>query len=68
MNFEEGVIMKVQDLIRVLDVEVSYDEVFLDQETDYNTLEASKFKWRKEKFQLVNTWSSFSDNSRFGLS
>jgi len=32
---------------------------FLDQEADYDAIEASKFKWRKEKFQLGNTWSGF---------
>lgn len=32
---------------------------FLDQEADYDAVEASKFKWRKEKFQLGNTWSGF---------
>ena len=32
---------------------------FLDQEADYDAVEVSKFKWRKEKFQLGNTWSSF---------
>ena len=32
---------------------------FLDQEADYDAVEASKFKWRKEKFQLGNTWSDF---------
>lgn len=33
---------------------------FLDQEADYDAVEVSKFKWRKEKFQLGNTWSGFS--------
>ena len=32
---------------------------FLDQETDYDAVEVSKFKWRKEKFQLGNSWSGF---------
>ena len=32
---------------------------FLDQEADYDAVEASKFKWRKEKFQLGNFWSGF---------
>lgn len=32
---------------------------FLDQEADYDAVEASKFKWRKEKFQLGNTWDGF---------
>ena len=32
---------------------------FLDQEADYDAVEVSKFKWRKEKFQLGNAWSSF---------
>jgi PHP family Zn ribbon phosphoesterase len=32
---------------------------FLDQEADYDAVEASKFKWRKEKFQLGDTWNSF---------
>ncbi|MBE3036458.1 MAG: histidinol-phosphatase [Candidatus Atribacteria bacterium] len=32
---------------------------FLDQEADYDAVEASKFKWRKEKFQLGNIWSGF---------
>ncbi|MCJ7656914.1 MAG: histidinol-phosphatase [Candidatus Atribacteria bacterium] len=32
---------------------------FLDQEADYDAVEVSKFKWRKEKFHLGNTWSSF---------
>jgi len=32
---------------------------FLDKEADYDAVEASKFKWRKGKFQLGNTWSGF---------
>lgn len=32
---------------------------FLDQEADYDAVEASKFKWRKEKFQLGDTWDGF---------
>ena len=32
---------------------------FLDQEADYDAVEASKFKWRKEKFQLGDTWNGF---------
>jgi len=32
---------------------------FLDQEADYNAVEVSKFKWRKEKFQLGDTWNGF---------
>ncbi len=32
---------------------------FLDQEADYDAVEASKFKWRKGKFQLGNTWDGF---------
>ncbi len=32
---------------------------FLDQEADYDAVEVSKFKWRKEKFQLGNFWSGF---------
>ncbi len=32
---------------------------FLDQEANYDAVEASKFKWRKEKFQLGNTWIGF---------
>jgi len=32
---------------------------FLDQEADYDAVEASKFKWRKEKFQLGDTWRGF---------
>jgi len=32
---------------------------FLDQEADYDAVEASKFKWRKEKYQLGDTWDGF---------
>jgi predicted metal-dependent phosphoesterase TrpH len=32
---------------------------FLDQEADYDAVEVSKFKWRKEKFQFGNFWSGF---------
>ena len=32
---------------------------FLDQEANYDAVEVSKFKWRKEKFQLGNTWIGF---------
>ena len=32
---------------------------FLDREANFNAVEISKFKWRKEKFQLGNTWSDF---------
>lgn len=32
---------------------------FLNQEADYDAIEVSKFKWRKEKFQLGNTWRGF---------
>ena len=32
---------------------------FLDQEADYDAVEASKFKWRKDKFQLGNIWDGF---------
>jgi len=32
---------------------------FLDQKADYDAVEASKFKWRKEKFKLGDTWSGF---------
>ena len=32
---------------------------FLDQEAYYDAVEASKFKWRKEKFQLGDTWDGF---------
>ena len=32
---------------------------FLDREANFDAVEISKFKWRKEKFQLGNTWSDF---------
>lgn len=32
---------------------------FLDREANYDAVEASKFKWRKEKFQLGDTWGGF---------
>ena len=32
---------------------------FLDREANYDAVEASKFKWRKEKFQLGDTWDGF---------
>ena len=32
---------------------------FLDREANFDAVEISKFKWRKEKFQLGNTWSGF---------
>ncbi|MEA1940356.1 MAG: histidinol-phosphatase [Candidatus Caldatribacteriota bacterium] len=32
---------------------------FLDREANYDAVEASKFKWRKEKFQLGDTWDEF---------
>jgi len=32
---------------------------FLDQEADYDAVEASKFKWRKRKFELGDTWDGF---------
>jgi len=31
----------------------------LNREANYDAVEISKFKWRKEKFQLGNTWSGF---------
>jgi len=31
----------------------------LDQEADYDAVEVSKFKWRKEEFQLGDTWDGF---------
>ena len=32
---------------------------FLDQKADFDAVEVSKFKWRKDKFQLGNTWDGF---------
>ena len=32
---------------------------FLDQEADFDAVEASKFKWIKEKYQLGDTWDGF---------
>ena len=32
---------------------------FLDQEADYDAVEASKFEWRKRKFELGDTWDGF---------
>jgi predicted metal-dependent phosphoesterase TrpH len=32
---------------------------FLDQKADYDAVEVSKFKWRKDKFQLGDTWDGF---------
>jgi len=32
---------------------------FLDREANFNAVEISKFKWRKEKFQLGDTWDEF---------
>jgi len=32
---------------------------FLDQEANYDAVETSKFKWRKVKFQLGDTWDGF---------
>jgi len=32
---------------------------FLDREANFDAVEISKFKWRKEKFQLGNTWNDF---------
>lgn len=32
---------------------------FLDQKADYDAIEISKFKWRKENFHLGNIWSGF---------
>lgn len=32
---------------------------FLDPEADYDAIEFSKFKWRRDKFELGYTWSSF---------
>ena len=32
---------------------------FLDREANYDAVEVSKFKWRKDNFQLGNTWDGF---------
>jgi len=32
---------------------------FLDQGADYDAVEVSKFKWRKEEFKLGDTWDGF---------
>lgn len=32
---------------------------FLDQKADFDAVEVSKFKWRKDKFQLGNIWDGF---------